>query len=121
MRWATSITVAVCFAAASSNARSAKLSDKFIPGCPLPFATISIHRPLDASCENAGRPKLDEGAVDANKEQNRAKNNFCADGSSVTVTQKTFKDLQVKAEALEKTTSTSARKTLTSCRVNVDE
>ena len=100
MRWILSITVAVCLAAASSTAPSAQAPDKFIPGCPLPFDTISMHRPLDTSCEIEGQPKPEDGALEANKEQNRAKNNFCAGGSPVTVTKKTFKDLEVKAEAL---------------------
>jgi hypothetical protein len=108
MRWILSITVAVCVAAASSTARSARTPDKFIPGCPVPFDTISVHRPLDTSCEIEGSPKPEDGALEANKEQNRAKNNFCAVGSPVTVTKKTFKDLETKAEALEKATAGSA-------------
>src|SRR5262249_28864092 len=93
MRWILSITAGVCLATASSTARSAQTPDKFIPGCPLPFDTISMHRPLDTSCENEGRPKPEDGALEANKEQNRAKNNFCAGGSPITVTKKTFRDL----------------------------
>src|SRR5215218_7331775 len=75
-----SIIVAVCLAAASSTAHSAQTPDKFILGCTLPFDNISVHRPLDTSCENEGRPKPEDGALEANKEQNRAKNNLCAGG-----------------------------------------
>jgi imidazolonepropionase-like amidohydrolase len=85
MRWILSITVAVCLAAASSTAR-----------------------PLDTSCENERRPQPEDGALEGDKEQNRAQNNFCAGGSPVTVTKKTFKDLEAKAEALEQATARSA-------------
>ena len=108
MRSILSIIVGVCLAAASSNARTAQTPDKFIPGCAIPFDSISMHRPLDTSCEIEGQPKPEDGALEANKEQNRAKNNFCASGPPVTVTKKTFKDLEVKAEALEKATAGSA-------------
>ena len=93
MRLFMSISVAVSFAAASLTVRGEQAPDKFIVGWPLPFDTISLHRPLDTTCENEGRPKPKDGVLDGNKEQNRAKNNFCAAGS-LTVTQKTFKDLE---------------------------
>jgi hypothetical protein len=108
MRWILSATVAVCLAAISSVVGGAQAPDKFTLACTLPFDAISVHRPLDTSCENEGRPKPEDGAVAANQEQNRAKNNFCAVGSPVTVTKKTFKDLETKAEALEHATAGSA-------------
>ena len=108
MRWILGIAAALCLAATLSTVGGAQAPDKFTPGCTLPFDAISVHRPLDTSCENEGRPKPEDGALEANKEQNRAKNNFCADGPPVTVTKKTFKDLEAKAEALEKATAGSA-------------
>ena len=108
MRWILSISAALGLAAVSSGVGGAQAPDKFTLTCPLPFDPISVHRPLDTNCENEGRPLPADGAVEANKEQNRAKNNFCAGGAPVMVTKKTFKDLEAKAEALEQATAGSA-------------
>ena len=82
MRWMLRITAALCLAI-YPNVGGAQAPDKFTHACALPFDAISVHRPIDTSCENEGRPKPEDGAVDANKEQNRPKNNFCAAGSPV--------------------------------------
>jgi hypothetical protein len=108
MRWILSISAALGLAAVSSGVGGAQAPEKFTLACPLPFDAISVHRPLDTNCENEGRPLPADGAVEANKEQNRAKNNFCAGGAPVMVTKKTFKDLEAKAEALEQATAGSA-------------
>lgn len=63
MRLFISISVAVSFAAASLTVRGEQAPDKFIVGCPLPFDTISLHRPLDTTCENEGRPKPEDGVL----------------------------------------------------------
>jgi hypothetical protein len=59
--------------------------DKFIPACTLPFDAISVHRSIDKTCVIEGTSRPEDGALEANKEQNRAKNNFCATGRAVTV------------------------------------
>jgi hypothetical protein len=108
MRWILGVSAALCLAAISSGVGGAQAPDKFMLACPLPFDAISVHRSLDTNCENEGRPLPEDGAVEANKEQNRAKNNFCAGGAPVTVTKKTFKDLEAKTESLEQATAGSA-------------
>ena len=62
----------------------------FDPGCPLPFAKIATSHPIDGNCGIEGK----EASDDANHAQNRAKNNFCAQGDPVPVTQADFVGLQ---------------------------
>jgi hypothetical protein len=110
MRWILSLTASACLASTVSSGAvgGAQAPDKFTPTCTLPFDNIKVHRPLDATCAIEGTPKPEDGALEANKEQNRAKNNFCAGGPAVTVTKTTFKNLETKTEALEQATAGSA-------------
>jgi hypothetical protein len=71
----------------------AQEGEDFAPGCPLPFASIAVQHPIDsgdARCGIEGKSAAD----DANHAQNRAKNNFCATGDAVTLTQDDFVKLQ---------------------------
>jgi hypothetical protein len=68
----------------------------FVAGCSLPFADIAGHHSIDHACTIAG----DLSADAPNQEQNRTKNNFCATGTPVSVTQVTFKNLQAATDAL---------------------
>jgi len=67
MRWI--LSVAVCLVAISSVVGGAQAPDKFTLACTLPFDAISVHRPIDARSEIEGRPKPEDGALEANKEQ----------------------------------------------------
>src|ERR1700687_3675504 len=60
--------------------------------CPLPFAAIAQHHPIDDSCQPAGNAQNP-----AQEAQNRAKNNFCASGDPATVTVVSFRKLQAAA------------------------
>jgi hypothetical protein len=71
-------------------ALAAQEGEKFDPGCPLPFAAIAVARPIDSGCGIEGKAASD----DANHAQNRAKNNFCATGDPVALTQDDFVKLQ---------------------------
>ena len=104
------ISAAVCISGTISlvSDSRAQSQDKFTLTCSLPFDDISVHRAIDKGCAIEGAPRPEDGAVEANKEQNRAKNNFCATGAPVTVTRQTFQNLETKVEALETTTATSA-------------
>jgi hypothetical protein len=72
----------------------AQEGEDFVPGCPLPFAAIAVQHPIDsagdAGCGIEGKAASD----DPNHAQNRAKNNFCATGDAVTLTQDDFAKLQ---------------------------
>jgi hypothetical protein len=63
---------------------------QFDPGCPLPFADLAVTHPIDGNCGIEGKSAAD----DANHAQNQAKNDFCANGDPVTVTQDDFVKLQ---------------------------
>lgn len=67
--------------------------EEFNPGCELPFDRIKETRPIDKNCGPGGN-----STKAASVAQNKAKNNFCADGKPVTVTFGSFKRLQAAAE-----------------------
>src|ERR1700686_4659856 len=69
---------------------TAREAPAFDPGCPFPFAKIAVSHPIDGNCGIEGSKASD----DANHAQNRAKNNFCAQGDPVAVTLADFVDLQ---------------------------
>jgi len=70
-------------------------SADFAPPCPLPFEAVKKHHSIDTTC-----PKPEGNATGGlRKKANRAKNNFCATGSPVTVTDVTFRKLQTRAKA----------------------
>jgi hypothetical protein len=64
------------------------------PGCQLPFDRIKEDRQIDESCGAEGRTQSPNSQA-----QNTAKNNFCANGSPVEVTFRSFVGLQRAAEA----------------------
>src|SRR5205823_4738474 len=78
---------------------SARAQD-FVPDCPIPFANIAKHRPIDDTCPARGEvPDPPVGANDpAHALQNLAKNNFCATGTPALVTFISFKQLQQKLD-----------------------
>jgi hypothetical protein len=63
-------------------ALGAQEGQAFEPVCPFPYADIAAEHPIDANCGIEGKSASD----DANHAQNRAKNNFCAEGDPVAVT-----------------------------------
>lgn len=81
------------FVAANLNTNLASnaspLIDKFKPICTLPFQSIAVHHPIDATCKPAG-----DAASVAGRNQNTVKNNLCASGSPVVIKQAIFDDLQ---------------------------
>lgn len=60
--------------------------------CPAPFVEIARHHPIDDTCGAEGH-----GTSEAQKAQNRAKNNFCATGEPAVVTTVSFRKLQAAA------------------------
>lgn len=74
---------------------AAQNGQPFDPGCQLPFAAIAVERPIDSICGIEGKT----ASNDQNHAQNRAKNNFCATGDPVTVTQADFVNLQAAVAA----------------------
>ena len=73
---------AVVLALALPAALAAQEGAPFDPGCsPLQFADIAVKHPIDDNCGIEGKSAAD----DANHAQNRAKNDFCAQGDPVTV------------------------------------
>jgi hypothetical protein len=86
----TSLLVAV----GSANAQG------FVPNCPIPFAGIAKHRPIDDTC--LARGDVPDPPVEPNDPahalQNLAKNNFCATGTPALVTFTSFKKLQQKLD-----------------------
>ena len=74
----------------------AQVGKAFKPDCTLVFDAIKKKHPIDESCGPDGDT---EG--DAHREQNRAKNNFCAEGKALPVTINTFVKLQRAAEDSE--------------------
>lgn len=73
----------------------------FDPGCPVPFASIQVHHPIDDTCARRGDVQ-DPPAAGTNDAahalQNLAKNNFCATGAPTLVTFNSFKKLQQKLD-----------------------
>ena len=71
-----------------------------VPNCPIPFASISKHHPIDDNCP--GRGEVPDPPVTANDPahalQNQAKNNFCGTGTPALVTFTSFKKLQQKLD-----------------------
>lgn len=65
----------------------------FKPDCTLAFDAIKKKHPIDESCGPDG-----DTEEDAHREQNRAKNIFCAEGKPLPVTINTFVKLQRAAE-----------------------
>jgi hypothetical protein len=61
----------------------------FEPGCALPFESIAMEHHLDQDCGIEGKTTSAANAL-----QNRAKNNFCAEGPPVRVSRWSFKRLQ---------------------------
>ena len=59
----------------------------------LPFETIKKDRDIDDACDRAGT-----AGTEPQREQNRAKNEFCASGSAALATEFSFKRLQAAAE-----------------------
>ncbi len=77
----------VCLTVTSWTTLSHETSTKapqnvFVPDCPPPFPNASP-RPVDVSCGNEG--VFEGNATEAHRAQNRAKNSFCAKGSTATV------------------------------------
>jgi len=70
----------------------AKATQDF-PSCPLPFESIKESHPIDNTCGADGKTQSE-----ANREQNLAKNNFCATGDPVQLSLQTFAELQQTAE-----------------------
>src|SRR5262249_44038508 len=73
--------------------------DKFTPDCPPPFETPSHKRQVDKDCSNIGT--FVDNDTPEHHAQNRAKNSFCAKGSTdevatnpIPVTVTTFDTLQ---------------------------
>jgi hypothetical protein len=68
----------------------------FHPPCasnlPFQLKTLKQSQPIDASCD------LDGDGSDASRLQNKAKNNFCAPGASIRVTNNTFFRLEQRIE-----------------------
>ena len=64
------------------------LAQGFNPPCTLPFAAIAEERAVDHNCD------LDGDGSASSKLQNRAKNNFCAQGDPALVTFFTLRQLQ---------------------------
>jgi len=69
---------------------------RFRPPCELPFASLAQRRPIDDSCDPDG-----SATTDPQREQNKAKNNFCASGSPSRITFQTLTRLQQTAEDLD--------------------
>jgi len=87
---------AVVVALALPAALAAQEGQAFDAGCsPLPFADIAVKHPIDDNCGIEGKSAAD----DANHAQNQAKNDFCAKGDPVTVTQDDFVKLQAAVKA----------------------
>ncbi|HVT61497.1 MAG TPA: hypothetical protein VHR45_24255 [Thermoanaerobaculia bacterium] len=84
------LVLAVLLLAALPPALAAQEGQAFDPGCPLPYAGIAVKHPIDSNCGVEGISTADG----PNHLQNRAKNNFCASGEPVTVTQSDFVNLQ---------------------------
>lgn len=80
--WAFTLTLFVGLGASRLSA------EPFNPGCDLPSA-LGDRQAIDDSC-----PTWGDAATNEHKEQNRAKNNFCASGSPATVTVFTLAQLQ---------------------------
>jgi hypothetical protein len=75
--------------------------DGFKLGCStLPFEVIKKPRPIDDSCGIHGDTNRTADAPQA--AQNAAKNNFCASGPAILVTNFTFRHLQDDTEANKK-------------------
>jgi hypothetical protein len=66
--------------------------DAFEPGCAVPFATLAVHHPVDTDCAITGTGSAGSQA------QNQRKNNFCATGQPVDVTNTSFRKLQKAAD-----------------------
>lgn len=72
--------------------------DAFVPSCslPSPLDEIKKHHSIDRTCGPEGT-----GDNQAQKDQNKVKNNLCATGTPVVLTRETFKTLQQKTKALK--------------------
>lgn len=68
----------------------------FKPPCQLPFDSLKVKHPIDEDCAAVG-----SATSESQKDQNRAKNNFCASGVPIRVTYLTFQRLQERTEERE--------------------
>lgn len=55
----------------------------FDPGCPIPYASIAQHRPIDDACDRFGESGTYQPSSQAHRESNAAKNNLCAVGPAI--------------------------------------
>src|SRR6266496_4282792 len=67
----------------------------FQPPCSLPFDSLKAKHPIDDGCGPEGT-----ATSEAQKEQNRVKNEFCASGTLVRITYVSFERLQQKVDQL---------------------
>lgn len=84
-----SLAVALLSLPAAAGALAAQEGQPFEPGCALPFAALAVRHPIDDRCGRDGGHGSDPLV-----EQNRVKNNFCAQGAPAAVTIATFEQLQ---------------------------
>jgi BON domain len=84
------LAVALLSLPAAAAALAAQEGQTFDPGCALPFAALAVRHPIDDRCGRDGGHASDPRAVD----QDRVKNNFCAQGAPAAVTIATFEQLQ---------------------------
>src|SRR3990170_1045281 len=70
----------------------------FEPGCPIPYASIAQHRPIDDACDRFGESSTYQPSNQAHRQANAAKNNLCAVGPGVPMTIADFRALMQAAE-----------------------
>ncbi len=73
-------------------------SHAFEPGCPIPYASITQHRPIDDACNRFGESATYQPSSQAHRQTNAAKNNLCAVGPAIPLTIADFRALMQAAE-----------------------
>src|SRR3990170_2295987 len=68
-------------------------SHAFEPGCPIPYASIAKHRPIDDACNRFGESASHEPSTQKHRDSNAAKNNLCATGPGIPMTIADFRSL----------------------------
>jgi len=74
---------------------AAQVGQPFDPGCPVPYAAIQVHHPIDDTCGNKGDAPDTEAPHQA---QNVLKNDLCATGTPKAVTFADLAGLQTQAD-----------------------
>ncbi len=70
----------------------------FEPGCPIPYASIAQHRPIDDACNRFGESATYQPSSQPHRQSNGAKNYLCAVGPAVPLTIADFRALMEAAE-----------------------